>query len=780
MRRFPFIVERRFLREAMPSFLLATVVTTFLLIIRFLFIFAELLVSRGASSLEVLRLFLYSIPHVLVLTLPMALLFASVITVSRWSGDSEIVALEACGVPGMVLGKALAFFGALVFLADAFLALWALPVANRRFQETTRKMYFAAARAALEPGVFTSAFPGQLIYVDGLDAATGAWHGVLVFDLRDAAQETLITAEKGILVENAKTNELWLSLSKATIHTLRPERPERYQRSFNSEMKLLLQEPSAAQVMVRYGPRETSSRKLWEQARSQEESPPTRREAWLELHKRVALPAAAFVFSLLGFPLGLRSRRGGKGYGLTVSVVVTVVYYVLWNNGELLGRSGKLPVWFGIWLPNFLVLVLAAALLRYRATRPSLHQAGPSPALVFWQRFVSIGRAPRKAVRPPAEGSSPSWNGQRCTPPMFLACLDRWVLGRTLRFFLLVLLAVCGLYLAVNLSELVEEIQRNHIPFLVVGSYYLYLLPQILHDTLPLAFLVAFLGTAAVLEKNNETVAFKAAGISLSRLALPLLVMGAVLGFALFVMDETLVQKANQTSQRLEDVIKGRKGFKSLRFTDQSFMFLPQGRNVVSFLLFDAEAKTLVRPSLYVFDDSLHLRTRWMAQKATYMDGRWIGERVWSRSFLPDGSEDFSPSKSKVSLPIDVEPSYFGREFRKPSQMSFRELKHYIQRLQKSGYGVDKLLVHLHQKLAYPLSLVLLSWLALPYAFRFGRKGTVVGIATALVLAMAYFSLTALASKLGEVGLLPPILAAWTPSVTFFLLALNRQTTLKS
>lgn len=779
MRRFPCILVRAVVREATPPFLLATLVTTFLLVIRFLFSFAELLVSRNASTMEVLSLLLYSLPHVLVLTLPMALLFASVITVSRWSSDSEIVALEACGVPGSLLGKALAFFGAAVFLADALLALWVLPEANRRFQETTRKMYFAAVRTALEPRVFTSAFPGQLIYVDGLDPATGEWHKVLVFDLRDAAQETLITADRGIVVENPKTNELWLSLSKATIHTLRPERPERYQRSFNSEMKLLLREANAAAAVVRYGPRETSSKELWKQARKGEESAATRREAWVELQKRVALPAAAFVFSLLGFPLGLRSRRGGKGYGLTVSVLVTVGYYVLWNNGELLARSGKLPVWLGIWLPNLLVLLLAAALLRYRAARPSLHQSGPSPALLFWQRLATPFRARKKAVKPLAE-SSPGWNGQRCAPPMFLTCIDRWVLGRTLRFFLLVLVAVCGLYVAVNLSEQVEEIQRNHVPALVVGSYYLYLLPQILHDTLPFAFLVAFLGTAAVLEKHNETVALKAAGIPLSRLALPLLVLGGILSLALFIMDETIVQKANQTSQKLEDVIKGRKRDSSYRFTDQSFMFLPHGRNVVNFLLYDAKTKILVRPSLYVFDDGLRLRARWMAQKATYLDGRWVGEQVWSRSFLPDGSEDFSPVKSKMILPIDAEPSYFGREFRKPSQMSLRELKNYIHRLQKSGYSVDKLLVQLHQKLAYPTSLILLPWLALPYAFRFGRKGTVVGIATALVLAMAYFSLTALASKLGEVSLLPPILAAWTPSVTFFLLALNRQTTLRT
>lgn len=774
------IVARSVVREALGPFLLAATVTTFLLVVRFLFTFAELLVSRDASTGDVLQLLLFSLPHVVVLTLPMSLLFSAVLTVSRWSADSEVIALQACGVRASWLMRPLFAFGLLVFALDVALALWALPEANRRFQETTRRMYFAAARAALEPRVFNSAFMGQLVYVDKINPASGLWEGVLVFDLTDAAQENLITAERGYLIEDNSTGELWLSLREATVHTLRPERPERYQRSRNTEMRILLQAPPSASVTIRYGPRESSSLELWERAHDPAEAEAERRESWVELHKRVALPAATIAFSLLGFPLGLRNRRGGKGYGLTVSVLVVVGYYVLFNNGELLARSGKLPVMVGVWLPNILVVALAFALLRLVSKAPGLRSPGPTPIFAWWQRFLGLWQLPlaRRTVAPPANGRS--WAAQRCTPPLFLGCIDRWVLRQTMKFFLLVLVAVGGLYVAINFSEQVEEIQKNHVPLVVVASFYLHLLPQILHDTLPLAFLIAFLGTTAVLEKNNETVALKAAGISLARLALPLLGVGLVLSIALFVLDETVVQKANRTSQKLEDVIKGRHGPRTYRFTDHSFVFLPDGRTVVNFLLFDAEKKTLVRPSVYVFDDALALRARWFAQKATYKDGTWWGEQVWSRVFLPDGGEDFSPKSARVALPVAVGPEYFSREFRKPSEMSFRELEAYIRRLKTAGYKVDRLLVQLHQKLAYPLSLVLLPWLALPYAFRLGRKGTVVGIATALVLAMAYFSLTALATKLGEVSLLPPVLAAWTPTVTFALLALNRQTSLRT
>jgi LPS export ABC transporter permease LptG/LPS export ABC transporter permease LptF len=781
MRRLPFILGRSVVKEALPPFSLAVGVTTFLLVIRFLFSFAELLVSRDASTWDVVRLLLYSLPHVLALTLPMGLLFAAVLVVSRWSSDSEVVALAACGTKPSWLSRPLATLGLLVFLLDAGLSLWVLPEANRRFQELTRSMYFAAARAGLEPRVFNAAFTGQLVYVDRIDSSSGQWQGILVFDLTDASRETLITAEKGLLLLDSTTGELWLSLQQATVHTAVPQRPDRYQRSFNAEMRILLQAPEARNVVIRYGPREASSRELWHRAHSAQETDTERRESWVELHKRLALPAAAFFFSLLGFPLGVRNRRGGKGYGLTVSVLVVVGYYILLNNGELLARSGKVPIFLGVWLPNLMVLLLAGLLFRWQGARPSPRREGPGALLLAWQELVLFGKKLASLAAKPLRGNrARSWSTPRCSPPLFLGCIDRWVLGQTLRFFLLVLLAVCGLYVAVNFSEQVEEIQRNNVPLVVVASFYLHLLPQVLHDTLPLAFLIAVLGTTALLEKHNETVALKAAGISLRRLAAPLVLFGGVLSLLLFFVDETVVQRANRTSQKLEDVIKGRKGTRNFRFTDQSFLFLPDGRTVVSFLLFDSEKNLLVRPSLYVLDERLGLRARWFAQKATFINGTWVGEEVWNRTFLPDGSEDFTPRTAKTPLPLSVKPEYFRRDFRKPSQMSFSELAAYIRRLQTAGYKVDKLLVQLHQKLAYPLSLFLLPWLALPYAFRLGRRGTVMGIATALVLAMAYFSLTALMSKLGEVALLPPVLAAWAPTITFFLLGLNRQVTLRT
>jgi lipopolysaccharide export LptBFGC system permease protein LptF len=227
-------------------------------------------------------------------------------------------------------------------------------------------------------------------------------------------------------------------------------------------------------------------------------------------------------------------------------------------------------------------------------------------------------------------------------------------------------------------------------------------------------------------------------------------------------------------------VIKGRKVARSYRATDRPFVFLPDGRTLVNFLEFDPDSNTLVRPSVYVFDARFNLRTRYMARRATYKDGHWVAENAWSRTFMADATPEFVRHKAPVDLPLPVPPDYFGREYRRPQQMSFGELKDYIATLRAAGYRVDRLTVQLHQKLAYPLGIVLLAWLSLPFAFRAGRRGAVGGIALALVLGVAYFGLMAFVVRLGEASLVPPVLAAWTPTVVFALLAINRHTTLRT
>jgi LPS export ABC transporter permease LptG/LPS export ABC transporter permease LptF len=784
------IVSRALVLEMVPTLVLASGVTTFLLVIRLLFVLADLFISHSVPPATALRLLLLGLPYILAMTLPIGVLFAVLMTASRWSADSEIVALQACGVPLRRVALPLVLAAGLVFAGDLWLTLSLMPTANAELSGITRRVAFSAVSSSIQQRVFAEDFPGQLLYVDRIDRGTGRWHGILIFDATAPAQESLVTADTGDMVIDPHDGSANLNLQDATTHLLRPDQPDSYRRNDNNSLTIRLRPvTSPVDQQVRLGVRETGSLELFQRARSKGAASDEGREALVELNKRVAIPAAAIVFALVAFPLGLFNRRGGRGFGLTISVALVVLYYVLLNNGMLLATSGKVPVTVGVWLPNLVLCALAVVLFR-RASRAA---GGGARGVALGSAVRAVGSAVAALPLAVAAAIRRMWTGRNNhrvkvqaeggVPPPFpltLGVLDRHLLRQCIGFLILVLVAVCGLWVTVNISENLDDIRRNAVPLVVVVSYYFFSLPQIVHDTLPLAFLIAFLATATVLERHNETTAFKAAGISLSRVALPLLLLGLVTGGALFLMDDNITQRAERSKQRLEDVIRGRKVARSYRATDRPFVFLPDGHTLVNFLEFDADRNSLIRPSVFVFDSRFNLRTRWMAKRATFLDSHWRAEDAWSRTFMADATPEFVRYTAPVDLPLPVTPEYFGREYRRPEQMSFAELKEYIATLRAAGYRVDRLMVQLHQKIAYPLSLVLLTWLSLPFAFRAGRRGAVGGVALALVLGMAYFGLMIFLIRIGEASLIPPVLAAWTPTVVFALLAANRHTYLKT
>jgi lipopolysaccharide export system permease protein len=786
-----FVVTRALVREMLPTLLLASGVTTFLLLIRAMFVLADLFISRNVDVPTGLRLLLLGVPNILALTLPIGTLFAVLITSARWAADSELIAMQACGIPLRRVSRPLIALSGFVCGVDLVLVLAVMPRANAQLSEVTRKVAFSAATAAVEQRVFAEGFPNQLLYVDKIDRGTGRWHGILLFDLTDPLQESLVTADSGDMVVDPRDGSAWLDLQDTTTHQLRPNEPDSYRKNDNNELKIRLRQPSVDVTQrVHLSVRETLTTDLIARLRSDggETTVEDAREASVELNKRVAIPAAAIVFAFVAFPLGIRNRRGGKGFGLTASVAIVVAYYVMLNNGELLASGGKVPVILAMWLPNLVLLTLAAALFR-RASKGEktglashlLPRIVSGFANTVVRPFRSLVRAVRRFVAP-SDGSGSEargTNGSRLRAP--LGVLDRYLLRQCISFFVLVVVAICALWVAVNISENVDDIRRNAVPLMTVVSFYVLSLPQILHDTLPLAFLIAFLATAAVLERRNETTAFKAAGISLNRVALPLLLLALASGVALFLLDDNITQRAEKSKQVLEDVIRGKQVARSYRATDRPFVFLPDGRTLVNFLEFDPDTDSLIRPSVFLFDAGFNLRTRYMATRATFRDGHWQADGAWSRTFMSDANPEFVAYKGRVDLPLPVLPDYFGREFRRPQQMRLGELKTYIATLRAAGYRVDRLVVQLHQKIAYPLSMVLLVWLSLPFAFRPGHsRSTIGGVALALVLGMAYFGLMAFVTRLGEAALLPPALASWTPTVVFALLALNRHTTLRT
>jgi len=740
------------------------------------------------------------------------------------NADNEIVALQSAGISMRRILLPLLIMALVMTAGNAYLTLEVNPASNRKLNELKTEL-FSSARALIhvEPRVFNEDFPNVLLYVHEVEPETDTWRRVILFDRTSPGEERLTLARRGRLVAEVNpgsestdggtgtglvplsgggSGDLWLLLEDAVTHLLIPNKPETYRVNTNrTQMHRLFSKDDNGQVRVRLGMRERTSGELLQLMRGQDlppdesqsgttllrHEPPQgrQRSAAIEMHKRLAIPTACLAFALIALPLGIGSRAGGRGRGFVISIGVVLVYYVMLNNGELLAHEGRIPPWVGIWLPN-IVLALGGLVLMRSMGRWLGEQRRGSGWLASWWRQLRDERRQRRAAgtreRTPFTGSIPIHLQRRRYRSRFPTLLDRYLLRRLAFPLSLVLISTSLLYVVVDLTDHIDEMAKNHAPLDVILGYYWNLIPQTVFDVTPMGLLIAVLILLTMLERRNELTAFKAAGLSLYRLIVPVLLLAAISASGLWVLEESVIPEARRESNRLLDRIKGRETARSYRTTDRFWLMSRDGMRLYNFLRYDVAKKEMIRFTMFRFDEDLRLRFHLSADRLRYEKGAWIADSGWYRTIQEDGSDEFKRITRPIEVGVTEVPSYFGQEYRRPAEMAFNELIAYISELDESGARPVRLIVSLHQKITYPLSAFIMIFLALPFALNRGgqRVSTMQGIALALGLGIGYFLLTAAFGKMGEAGILPPIIGVWTPPLLASLFAINRLTTLRS
>ena len=360
--------------------------------------------------------------------------------------------------------------------------------------------------------------------------------------------------------------------------------------------------------------------------------------------------------------------------------------------------------------------------------------------------------------------------------------LDRYVTRRLVTPILFVLLSTVSLYVIVDLTDHLDEMSANDPPIEVIVGYYWNLIPQAVMDVLPLALMIGVLILLTVLERQLELTALKAAGVSLYRLVVPVLMLGALGVGIMWLLGESVVPRANSRSSKLLDRIKGRETTRTYLATDRQWLVSRDESSFYNFLRYDEGDQAVMRFTMFTIDDRMRLRFHLVAPRLLYRDGGWIADAGWYRTIDDDGTDHYRKIETPLEVNVPEGPTYFGQEYRRPSEMTVGELHRYIAALRESGYQPDRLSVRWHQKFAYPLSAFIMVLLALPYGLNRGgrRVTTMQSIAIALAVGIGYFVIVAAFGKMGEAGLLPPVAGAWGPVVLSLLYAVNRLTELRT
>lgn len=774
-------LDRYVIRETLGPFLLWLAGLTFVLEIPPIIEQGERLIAKGASFAIVSKVLLTLVPQALGITIPMSLLIGLLMSLGRLSADREVVALQACGVSLVrllrpVTGLALAACGATMYVM-----IVAVPAANQAFRELTYRVVSSWTESQVRPHVFFQDFPNLVFYV-GDSSPEGGWRDLFVADTSQPESPRIYTASRGeIRIDNVKRT-VQMVLADGQSHLIGGQEPEKYEATQFERVVLTL---DPATIFPREGPmkgdREMTVAELRRRIagldREREaakrtgrsEAPFSTHNQMMAIHQKFSIPVACLVFALIALPLGVSTRKDGKLASFVLGGAVVYLYYIVMYVGQSLAKGGQVSPVLAAWLAN---VVLGIGGVAY-----------------FGRRLGAVERPirvtlPFRLRKPESEGinvgAASARSGERAMlvvpAPHFTipgpTILDWYLVRLCARTLLMSAGVLLGLFYIATFIDLSDKLFKGTATGAMILALLWYNTPQYLYYIVPIAVLIATLVTIGTITKNNELVVMKACGISLYRLATPLLTLALLASGFLFLLEERVLAYSNRRASVLDNVVRGRQP-RSATLLNRRWL-VDQNGSIYHYVYFDRAANQLHSLSVYDFDRQRQALTSITSvSQAVYRgsaDGegtQWEARRGWVREMFP------RPTFTKFdvrNLQLGS-PAYFGSEEPDAELMSYSELRDYVAALKAGGFNVVPYAVSLHRKVAFPFVTLVMTLIAVPFAVTSGKSGALYGIGAGMGLAIVYHLTISVFAAIGSAGLITPLLAAWAPNVLFGMVA---------
>lgn len=403
--------------EFLVSFAVSFAFFFFIFFINQLLLLAEDILQKDVPLLDVARLIVFSLPSIIALSVPFGTLVGTLMAVGRLSSDNEIVALRASGFPlrrmfTPVLFLAV-FLSGLSFVTNDFL----LPLGTLNFGRLYRELLYANPALELDP-YSVKRYQDDVLITGAVEP--GLLDNFAIIDTDGQGNRRVIVADRARLIREGDPNAIGLELSGVTTHTSVGADDYSYSRAGTMRYNILLQDITVA--IRSPGPREMSARDVRAEIEEKEEAFAPRLEEWearfqeqrarveemrtpppvapeqeaalqaaeeelarirsqrpfdrslqvyrLEYHKKFSIPFAALSFVVLAFPLGLFSRRSGRGVGFGIGLLIATAYWSMLIAGQTFGtQRPEVPPAVAMWAPNIVFLIAGVIVFLRRARR---------------------------------------------------------------------------------------------------------------------------------------------------------------------------------------------------------------------------------------------------------------------------------------------------------------------------------------------------------------------------------------------------------------------------
>ncbi len=347
-----------------------------------------------------------------------------------------------------------------------------------------------------------------------------------------------------------------------------------------------------------------------------------------------------------------------------------------------------------------------------------------------------------------------------------MTIIHRYISSLFFKYFGIVLLMVIVIYLSIDIFGRLDNLMEAQLTPFEMVLFFGYKVPLIISQVTPAAVLLGVLGVFGIMNKNNEIIALKSAGVSLQYLMVPVLVIGLLLSAALFVFSEGLVPITTTCSHELE--AKPSEGHAVITSKEEN-IWLKQHRAITHIQYFNPSESVIHGVTTLFFDADFNLIRRIDAKRGIYRNSRWILFSAMVQDLRRSGEASGTVFIKEKRAELAFSPEDLKKVSKSAEEMSFSRLQRYVSKVEREGYDATRYRVDLYAKTAFPVICLIMGLLGAAISLRGKtREGMAVSFAYGIVTAFVYWSLYSFCLSLGYGGVLPPFLAAWIVNLVFF------------
>ena len=323
----------------------------------------DLIVSQGQGFVLFLKMTFLTLPSLMALIAPNAMLMASLYTLDRMNGDSELIVMTAAGAPIWRIGAPFVLLASMVCVVILICNLWVMPASMRALRALITQVRTDVISQVLQPGRFSSTEPGLTFHIRDR-SPTGDLLGLLVHDERDDKQLMSYLADRGRIISN--DDGAYLVMFDGHVHRYETKSPDQGVQIVAFDQYLL--------NISDLNPKDTGSKELRPRERSLGEllNPDPKLlkakgavgQLRTELHDRFSTPFYPLLFALLAVAIlgHARTTRESRWAQILIAAGIAVGLRVsgLTASNLVTLSAGATPLVYLIPIAAILVAALAA------------------------------------------------------------------------------------------------------------------------------------------------------------------------------------------------------------------------------------------------------------------------------------------------------------------------------------------------------------------------------------------------------------------------------------